>query len=269
MKHLNELWITPLFLVPLGCTSRHAESSESHETSHREAMEEGEENEEDEEMEESPDGRHEEADEENHERESTNWQASTVIAFGAEAVGSLPAGWKIEGTNQKGPLATWQVVADPGSPSQPNVLALTSPNHDSGDTFNLCWTDKVRFHDGAIEVSMKPVSGREDQGGGLIWRAQDKDDYYICRANPLESNFRVYYVKDGSRHQLASAQVEIATGKWHTIRIEHEGDRIECSLDGRELLHAKDATFPGEGGIGLWTKADAASEFDDLKVSTR
>lgn len=268
MKKLHELWIAPLIVLPLGCTSHHAESSESREASHREEMEEGEENEEGEEMEEGLDERNEGALGEEHEEHSGEWPVTTAVDFGAAAVGSLPAGWKIEGTSQEGPLATWKVVADPSAPSQPNVLALTSPNHDSGDTFNLCWTDKIRFRDGAIEVSMKAISGQEDQGGGLIWRAQGKDDYYICRANPLESNFRVYYVKDGSRHQLASAKTEIATGKWHTIRIEHVGDHIECSLDGKELLDAKDSTFPAEGGIGLWTKSDAACEFDDLKLSS-
>ncbi len=181
--------------------------------------------------------------------------------------GGLPEGWKIEGTAQKGPLATWKVVADDAAPSKGNVLALTSTNHDSGSTFNLCWTDKIRFKDGAIEVSIKPVSGKDDQGGGLIWRAKDKDDYYICRANPLESNFRVYYVKDGSRHQLASAKAEIKAGAWHKIRVEQKGDHIACSLDGKRLLEATDSTFPDEGGVGLWTKSDAVSSFDELQVS--
>jgi hypothetical protein len=172
------------------------------------------------------------------------------VSFAATPAGALPAGWKIESTNQSGPLATWRVVADASAPDGPNVLALTSPNHDSASTFNLCWTGDVRFEDGALEVSMKPISGKEDQGGGLIWRVKDKNDYYICRANPLESNFRVYYVKDGTRHQLGSASLPILAGAWHTIRVEHVGDRIACSLDGKRLLEVTDSTSAAKAGSG-------------------
>jgi hypothetical protein len=191
------------------------------------------------------------------------------VSFAGTSVGALPAGWKVEGTNQDGPLATWNVVADATAPGGSSALALTSSNHDSGSTFNLCWTGDVRFEDGALEVSMKSVSGKEDQGGGLIWRVKDKDDYYVCRANPLEGNFRVYCVEEGRRRQLASASLPIASGEWHTFRIEHVGDRIACSLDGERLLEARDETIRGEGGIGLWTKADAASEFAALRVTSK
>jgi hypothetical protein len=146
------------------------------------------------------------------------------------------------------------------------VLSLTKTNHESGSTFNLCWTDGLRFKEGRITVSLKPNTGQEDQGGGPIWRVQDKDNYYICRANPLESNFRVYYVKDGSRTQLATANVTIPSGRWHTIAIEHRGDKIVCSLNGEKLLEATDNHFPDAGGVGLWTKSDAASSFDDLEI---
>jgi uncharacterized membrane protein YkoI len=212
----------------------------------------------------------------------------TDVSFDHVPAGGLPDGWKIDGTGQKGPLATWMVVADVTSPSkskatngkassgkttndkegQRNVLTLTSTNHDSANTFNLCWTDRIRFQNGVIEASMKPMSGKEDQGGGLIWRAKDKDDYYVCRANPLESNFRVYYVKGGRRHQLASADVDIAAGAWHKIRVDHESEHISCSLDGKKLLDVIDPTFPDAGGVGFWTKADAVSSFDGLQVSS-
>jgi hypothetical protein len=189
-----------------------------------------------------------------------------VLGFDKDAVGKLPDGWKAEGTNQKGPVATWQVVEDATAPSKPNVLALSKTNHDSGGTFNLCWTDRVRFTDGTIEVKFKPVSGKEDQGGGLIWRVKDRDNYMIARMNPLEDNFRVYYVKDGSRHQIESAKAKVEVGTWHTMRIEQHGDHVVCFLDGKEYLNAKDDHMQGEGGIGLWTKSDAVSSFDDLTV---
>jgi len=192
----------------------------------------------------------------------------TVFNFDKDATSRLPDGWKAEGTNQKGPVATWQVVEDATAPSKPNVLALTNTNHDSGGTFNLCWTDKVRFRDGSIEVRFKPVSGKEDQGGGLIWRVKDRDNYMIARMNPLEDNFRVYYVKDGSRHQNESAKAKVEAGTWHTMKIEQHADHIVCSFDGKECLNARDDHIQAEGGIGLWTKSDAVSSFDDLTIKT-
>lgn len=182
--------------------------------------------------------------------------------------GSLPEGWKVESTGSAAEPASWSVVADDTAPSKGHALALTKTNHHSSGAFNLCWTDSILFQDGSIEVSMKPVSGKEDQGGGLVWRVRDQDDYYVCRANPLEGNFRVYVVEDGKRRQLASADVEISAGAWHRIRVEQDGEHIVCSLDGKQLLDANDPTFPGEGGVGFWTKADAVSSFDDLAVKS-
>ncbi len=191
----------------------------------------------------------------------------TTLNFDKDAPGKLVRGWKADGTNQKGPVATWLVMADPTAPSKPNVLALSKINHDSGGTFNICWTDAVRFRDGELEVRFKAISGAEDQGGGLIWRTRDKDNYYIARYNPLEENYRVYFVKDGARKQLASEKVTIPAGEWHTLKIEHEGEHIECYLDDKKYLDVNDATFAEEGGIGFWTKADAVTSFDDLKVT--
>ncbi len=108
-----------------------------------------------------------------------------------------------------------------------------------------------------------------DQGGGPIWRVKDQNNYYIARWNPLENNFRVYYVKDGKRVQLDSADVDVSASEWHTIRIEHNGDQITGFLDGKELLEVTDSAFPEGGGVGLWTKADAASFFDDLVIERK
>jgi hypothetical protein len=182
--------------------------------------------------------------------------------------GGLPDGWKIEATGAATALASWAVVPDATAPSKGNALALTATNHNSASTFNLCWSDEIHFQDGAIEASMKPMSGKEDEGGGLIWRVKDRDDYYVCRANPLEGNFRLYDVQNGFRHELASADVEISAGAWHRIRVEHEGEHITCSLDGKKLLETIDSTFPAEGGVGFWTKADAVTSFDDLLVTS-
>jgi hypothetical protein len=190
----------------------------------------------------------------------------TIINFDNEPAGSLPYGWKAEGTNQQGPIASWQVIADSSAPSKSNVLALAKTNHDSGSTFNICWSDGQRFKDGRIQVKLKAVSGAEDQGGGIIWRVKDKDNYYIARYNPLEDNFRVYFVKEGSRKQLASEKVTLPSGQWITMRIEQDGEHIQCFLNEKKYLDVADKTLADEGGIGFWTKADAVTSFDDLKI---
>jgi len=187
--------------------------------------------------------------------------------FDAIAVGELPAGWNVESTNPKGPLATWQVIKDATAPSGSHVLAMTSPNHTFGGTFNICWTDHVSFLDGEIEVRFKAVKGKEDQGGGVIWRAQDKENYYISRFNPLEDNFRIYYVRDGARKTLADARITLPSGKWHTLKIVQRGNQFEGYLNGEKLLDGTDSLFSKPGGVGVWTKADAVTSFDDLRVA--
>ncbi len=181
-------------------------------------------------------------------------------------IGSLPEGWKVEATRKYGPLATWQVVKDNTAPSGEKVLALTKINHGSGSTFNLCWTNDVSFQDGTIEVMLKPVSGRIDQGGGIMWRVKDRNNYYVARFNPLEDNFRVYYVANGHRMMMNSARVSLPAGKWHSMKIVQKGDRYQCYLNGKKYLEGTDDHFQKAGGVGLWTKADAVTSFDNFKV---
>ncbi len=208
--------------------------------------------------------------------EATAYEPSTVSKaakaswnFDDVPVGKLPPGWKVEATNRKGPLATWKVIVDKTAPSGDHVLAMTSPNHTFGGTFNICWTDDVSFLDGKIQVRFKAVKGEEDQGGGVIWRVQDKDNYYIARFNPLENNFRIYYVRDGARKTLASTRIALPAGKWHTLRIEQHGNKFKGYLNGKKLLKGTDNLFTKPGGVGLWTKADAVTSFDDFSVKAR
>jgi hypothetical protein len=166
-------------------------------------------------------------------------------------------------TNEVG---DWKVVAADDAPSRPNVLAQLARS--SGSTFNISLAGDTNYKDVDISVSMKSVSGNTDQGGGLVWRAKDARNYYIARYNPLEDNYRVYKVEDGRRVELQSANVRRSAG-WHMLRITMVGDHIECYYDSRKYLDVKDSTFPGSGKIGLWTKADAQTHFDNLAVSGR
>lgn len=188
--------------------------------------------------------------------------------FALTAVGKLPVGWRVEGTKQSGPLATWQVVEDATAPSPPRALGLVESKHGSDPTYNLCWVGggHLSFRDGTIALRVKAVSGEVDQGGGPMWRVRDHGNYYICRVNPLERNFRVYRVVGGVRKQLASADTDAAAGEWHTIEVEHRGQRIVCKLNGSHVLEVTDEHLPDAGGVGLWTKADAVTTFDDLVI---
>ncbi len=183
-------------------------------------------------------------------------------------VGQLPQGWKVAATRQVGPLAMWQVIEDKTAPSGRKVLALVKINHRSGGTFNLCWTDQVAFLNGTLEVAFRAVRGRIDEGGGILWRAQGKDNYYVARFNPLEDNFRIYYIKNGSRRIIASARVKLATGRWHLMKIIVQGNHYTCHLNGHKYLDVRDTHFTKAGGVGLWTKADAVTSFDGFKILT-
>ncbi len=133
-----------------------------------------------------------------------------VWHFEQTAVGAIPSGWHSEATHGKGHGPLWQVVTDPTAPSPDHALKMAWPGGESrltgflGNLFNLCWTSDPAFADGEIRVRFKAISGREDQGGGILWRLRDKNNYYVARFNPLEDNFRLYFVRAGHRKTLAS-----------------------------------------------------------------
>jgi hypothetical protein len=123
------------------------------------------------------------------------------------------------------------------------------------------------FADLDVSVRFRPVSGKEDASGGIIFRAVDGRNYFLVRANALENNFRLYTIVNGKRSTLASARVEEPRlGAWHTIRVVATGPRVQAYLDNASLLDHQDKTFR-EGWVGLWTKADSVTEFADLEVS--
>lgn len=190
-------------------------------------------------------------------------KGGTVFGFDGAVSGMLTAGWSNQKTG-KGGLGQWSVLADSTAPSAPNVLAQTSKEN-PGFHFNLAVAEQTNFSDLEIEVKFKAVDGQEDQGGGPLWRYQDADNYYVCRANPLESNYRVYQVVAGNRKQLQSVNVEISTNAWHSLKVKNVGNHIQCWYDGVLYLDLTDDSFTA-GKVGLWTKADAVTYFDDFEV---
>ena len=183
----------------------------------------------------------------------------TTINFENGVIDKLPDGFSQTATGKLQKL-NWKIVNDNGN----KVVAQSVKNE--GDYFNLLMLDKLKYQDLALTVKLKAVAGEEDQGGGLVWRYIDNNNYYIARCNPLEHNFRLYHVVNGNRKQLISVESDIKAGIWFTMTIEMRGNKISCSLNGKKMIEATDDTFKSAGNIGLWTKADAISYFDDLTI---
>jgi hypothetical protein len=160
-------------------------------------------------------------------------------------------------------VGEWEVVEDSTAPSGGRALAqqAESPPPD----FNVVLVDDLSYQTIDISVSFRSIAGEVDQGGGLVWRAKDVNNYYIARYNPLEDNYRVYKVVEGKRLQLQSSDLDQTPG-WHTLRVTMVGDLIRCFYDDEQCLEVQDTTFAGAGQVGLWTKADAQTHFDDLMV---
>lgn len=184
--------------------------------------------------------------------------------FDQDEAGKLPAGWGMAETNGTDKPGKWTVAADESAAGNAKVLKVGAQAENK--TFNLCIAEKGSFQNLDLRVRVRADSGKLDQGGGLIWRCKDENNYYICRINPLERNFRVYKVEAGKRTQLESAELETKTGQWYEVRAVMVADKIACYVDGRKHLEATDGTFKDAGKVGLWTKADASSSFDNLVV---
>lgn len=197
----------------------------------------------------------------------TNAWAQTgkrVWSFDQEPIGKMPSGFTSALTG-RGTIGQWAVMKDDSAPSPPSVLAQTSTDP-TDYRFPLAIAEDTSYTDLALSVKFKTISGRVDQGAGLVFRLKDKDNYYIVRANALEDNFRLYHVVKGRRVQFAGANFKVTSNTWHEIKVEARGNQFRCFYDGQLKFTAKDDTFKEAGKIGLWTKADSVIHFDDLMV---
>jgi hypothetical protein len=175
-------------------------------------------------------------------------------SFERDAAGATPNGFREE-------VGKWRIVETEGR----KVIAQQAESPEK--VFNIVLGTVFSTADVDLSVNIKAVAGKLDQGGGLIWRAKDKSNYYVARYNPLEDNFRVYKVERGKRTMFKNADIPHTPG-WHRLRVTMQGKHIECFYDGKKYLECDDATFPAAGMIGLWTKADAQSYFSDLQLVT-
>jgi hypothetical protein len=184
-----------------------------------------------------------------------------VINFDSSAIGTLPDGWRA-GVTGSG-VARWSVEPDSTAPSAPNVLKQSGRG-----AFPWC-VKEASIADGFVEVKFKPVSGREDQAGGVVWRWKDGDNYYVARANALEDNVSLYYTEAGSRKTIKYVDAPVAANAWHTLRVEFSGSRIKVILDGVARIEQDDKHITGAGAVGVWTKADSVTLFDDFTYVAR
>src|SRR2546426_5551620 len=183
---------------------------------------------------------------------------------------ALPKGWEV-GITGKG-AAKWEVVADDTAPSRPNVLKQ------SGEA-TFCWAAKTdeRIKDGFAEVKFKPLSGKEDQAGGIVFRFQDANNYYIVRANALEDNVVLYKTVNGKRSSLQvkgrmfgyGVDTKVPKGEWSTLRVQFRGNLFTVAFNGKKLFEVEDDTFKDAGAVGVWTKADSVTLFDDFTFGSK
>ena len=183
--------------------------------------------------------------------------SSGTSHFDTDVVGRAPAGWTCGATGAGTPR--WTVEVDPTASTQPNVLKQSG-----AATFAWCVKDDTQAGDGAVEVKFKSLAGKKDQAGGVVWRWKNGDNYYVARANALENNVSLYYTKNGARKTIAYKDAPVAPNAWHTLRVTFKGAAIQVALDGKVYIDAQDTHISGTGKMGVWTKADSVTVFDDF-----
>jgi len=184
--------------------------------------------------------------------------------FDREQPGILPGEFSIGTLFDGRPAGNWQVLATDRAKSPPHVFAQLMAKG-AEHAYKVVLIKEAIASDLNLEVSFLPIQGQADMGGGLIWRAADDRNYYLARANPLEQNIRVYRVVKGVRHLLENFDQIIDVKRWHTVRITHQGCRMIIFYDDKQVFDLCDKTFHA-GMIGLWTKSDAVTYFDDLQL---
>ena len=188
-----------------------------------------------------------------------------TVKFDDGVIGTPPKGWNLTMTGKGKPR--WTIEADPTAPSRSNILKQSGTA-----TFPLALRTGSSVRDGFVEVKFKAIAGAEDRAAGIVWRASDADNYYVVRANALEDNVVLYKTVKGVRRSLDivgrtggyGVKDAVPAGQWHTLRVEFTGPNFKVIYNGRALFEVDDVTFQDAGMIGLWTKADSVTAFDDL-----
>ena len=188
--------------------------------------------------------------------------AAETISFDDVKPGALPPHWL--GTKTGSGTPRWAVEKDDSAPSKPHVLKQAGQA-----TYPVCLKTDSKLKDGFVEVKFKPISGKEDQAGGVIWRAKDANNYYIARANALEDNVTIYHTVNGRRTERKRTNIKVASNQWHTLRVDFQGSHFTVTYDGKKAIDWDDETFKDAGRVGVWTKADSVTLFDDFSYGAK
>lgn len=192
----------------------------------------------------------------------TTTACAGTINFDDAKAGEAPVGWTATKTGSGEPK--WTIEKDDTAPSKPNVLKQSGVA-----TYPVALKDDTSLKDGYVEVKFKPVSGKTDQAAGVVWRAKDADNYYIARANALEDNVTIYHTIKGKRVSFKNTDTKVASGEWHTLRVDFEGNKFTVTFDGKKVIEATDDSFSEAGKVGVWTKADSVTLFDDFTFGSK
>src|SRR5437773_4116909 len=183
--------------------------------------------------------------------------AADSVNFDAGTVGQAPAGWTATRTGSGD--GKWTIEKDDTATSKPNVLKQSGVA-----TYPVCFKDDTNLKDGFVEVKFKSISGREDQAGGVVWRLKDANNYYVARANALEDNVTIYDTVNGRRTERKRSNTKVAPNQWHTLRVDFNGSHFTVTFDNKKAIEWDDNTFKDAGKVGVWTKADSVTAFDDF-----
>jgi hypothetical protein len=186
-------------------------------------------------------------------------------SFESDAVGAVPKGWTATSTGKGDPK--WTVEQDKTAPSKLKILKQSGRA-----TYPLLLKDDTNIKDGFIEVKFKAIAGAEDRAAGLVWRARDANNYYVVRANALEDNVVLYMTVNGVRSALDivgrkggyGVNISVPANDWLGLRVDFKGSRFRVLYNGRQLFDVEDSTFSKAGKVGLWTKADSVTLFDEI-----
>ena len=204
--------------------------------------------------------------------ESTAVAQNRQVDFTNDAVGQPPNGFSFGHTLKVGAPGKWVVQAD-----GPNKVLAQTDADATRARFPVAVLSDVMAVDVDVSVRFRPISGRVDQAAGLVWRYRDEDNYYIVRANALEDNVVLYKIEKGKRTDLPvkgegrtyGKKADVPATQWSTLRAVANGPRFEVHFNGTKLYDVEDGTFTQAGKVGVWTKADSITQFDDLTVATK
>ncbi len=191
--------------------------------------------------------------------------SNQTVTFEApvDVVGAAPTGWTTAEMAGTGTAAEWRVIEDQSAPVSANVLNVAT--HNAEATFNMCLFDGLVARDVEVSANLKPLSGQTDQGGGIMCRVQDSLNYDLTRWNPLERSVRLYTVRGGKRTTLQSVEIDVTPG-WHKLTLRCTGRTLVVFFDGTKVTSATVDEDERAGKIGLWTKSDATTSFDDVDI---